>query len=135
MKVAIYTDGSTVKHNPGPSGIGAVILNSAKQELARISEFIGEATNNEAEYQAAITSVKKAKELGAAEVSLYTDSQLMQRQFTGAYSVNNDRILPLYFELVNLSREFRIFEMNHLGREHNNLADSLANSAARRGHN
>ncbi|MCK5061888.1 ribonuclease HI family protein [Candidatus Parcubacteria bacterium] len=132
QKLIIYTDGGA-RGNPGPSGIGAVILDDKKNLIAEISEYIGEATNNQAEYRAVVAAIKKAKELGAMEIQFYLDSQLVVEQLNGNYKVKNKGLQPLFVSVYNDSLSFKKVAYSHIPREQNKEADKLANMAMDRG--
>jgi len=124
-KVIIYTDGGC-RHNPGPAAIGAVIQDVDRVQLATISSYIGLGTNNQAEYHAVIAGLKKALSLGAAEVEVRSDSQLIVEQLNGRYRVKDAALKPLFQEAQNLSRRFRSFSISYIPREMNREADRLA---------
>ena len=91
-KLVIYTDGGA-RGNPGPAGIGAVIYDADRRLVAEVSEYLGVATNNQAEYQALIAALKKAVSLGAAELECYLDSELVVKQLKREYKVKNKALL------------------------------------------
>jgi len=124
--VTIYTDGAS-RGNPGYAGIGAVILDANGYCLMELSEWIGIATNNEAEYMALIKALEAAKELGARRVSVRADSELVVLQMKGAYAVKSPRLRPLFMKARRLKDEFDKFDINHVEREKNAHADMLAN--------
>ena len=124
--VTIYTDGAS-RGNPGYAGIGAVILDANGSCLMELSEWIGIATNNEAEYMALIKALEAAKELGARRVSVRADSELVVLQMKGAYAVKSPRLRPLFMKARRLKDEFDKFDINHVEREKNAHADMLAN--------
>ena len=126
FEVTIYTDGAS-RGNPGYAGIGAVILDAHGSCLMELSEWIGIATNNEAEYIALIKALEAAKELGARRVSVLADSELVVRQMQGAYAVKSPRLRPLFMKARRLKDEFDKFDINHVEREKNAHADMLAN--------
>ena len=131
-KIIIYTDGGA-RGNPGPAGIGAVLYNENQEVLAKISKYLGVATNNQAEYQALILALKKAIELGAEEVNCYLDSELVVCQLNREYKVKNKDLAPLFLDIYNLSLSFKKITFTHIPRERNKLADQLANEAMDRG--
>ncbi len=131
-KIIIYTDGGA-RGNPGPAGIGAVLYNEDQEVLAKISQYLGVATNNQAEYQALILALKKALELGAEEVNCYLDSELVVCQLNREYKVKNKDLAPLFLSIYNLSLSFKKITFTHIPRERNKLADQLANEAMDRG--
>jgi ribonuclease HI len=132
MKLIIYTDGGA-RGNPGPAGIGAVIYNENRQVVAEISEYLGVATNNQAEYKALIAAFKKVQVLGATELECYLDSELVVKQLKREYKVKNKDLAPLFLEIHNLSINFSRITYTHIPRERNKEADKLANEAMDRG--
>jgi len=131
-KVIIYTDGGA-RGNPGPAGIGAVIYDEHKKIIAEISEYLGVATNNQAEYKALISAFKKAAELGAKELDCYLDSELIVKQLKGEYRVKDKDLARLFLDIHNLSLSFKKISYTHVSRERNEAADRLANEAMDRG--
>jgi len=127
-KFIIYSDGGA-RGNPGPAGIGAVLKNEKGEIVATVSEYIGEATNNIAEYKAIIAAIKKAKELNATELNCYLDSELVVKQLKKEYKVKNQGLAPLYIKIYNLSQSFKKITYTHIRRELNKEADALANEA------
>lgn len=123
-KITIHTDGGA-RGNPGPAGIGAVLEYDGKKE--KLKKYIGETTNNQAEYQAVIMALERAKELGATEVVLFLDSELVQQQLTGNYRVKNAELQPLFVKVYNLSLSFQKIKYTHIPRAENKEADSLVN--------
>jgi len=126
LKLVINTDGAA-RGNPGPAGIGAVIRREDGTVLAEISRFLGHATNNVAEYTALILALEKAAALGAAEVEVFTDSELMVKQIHGEYRVKNEGLKGLYQKVQELAAGFSSFRITHVPREENKEADRLAN--------
>lgn len=131
--VIIHTDGGS-RGNPGPAGIGVVIEISGKKQ--EFSEYIGDArTNNEAEYEAMIFALKKAKSLlgkgkaKAAQLQCFSDSELMVKQLNHEYKLKEERIQRYFIEIWNLMLEFSQVEFFHIRREKNQEADKLANEA------
>ena len=131
-RLTIYTDGGA-RGNPGPGGIGVVIYDANRKKLAEISEPIGHATNNQAEYKAVIAAMKKAKELGAEELEFYLDSELIVKQLKREYKVKNADLAPLFLQIYNLEIGFKKVNFHHVPRERNKEADALANKAMDRG--
>jgi len=127
-RVTIFTDG-TSKNNPGPSAIGAVIKDQQGQTIARISQGIGHSTNNQAEYKAIIAALEEAIRLGARQVNLNSDSELVVRQLKGKYRVKKAALKPLYQQVKQLQSRLESFTINHIPREQNREADNLANAA------
>lgn len=120
MRVEVNCDGAS-RGNPGPAGIGAVVNGEG------YSEYIGRATNNQAEYRAVILGLEKALEMGADEVVLETDSNLVVNQLNGEWQVNEN--VELYERARELLDEFDDAEVRHVYREENESADRLANEA------
>lgn len=131
-KFIIFTDGGA-RGNPGPAGIGAVIYDERKALVAEISEYLGETTNNQAEYRALIAALKRATTLEAQEIECYLDSELVVKQLNREYKVKNKDLAPLFLEIHNLSLNFKKISYTHVPRERNKEADRLANEAMDRG--
>jgi ribonuclease HI len=127
-KGIIFSDGGA-RGNPGPSGIGAVITDEAGVLLAEISEYLGFGTNNQAEYKALLSALKKAVELGLEEVECRLDSELVVKQLNREYKVKNKELAPLFLEIHNISLSFKKISFTHIRREFNKEADRLANEA------
>ncbi len=127
MKLTIYSDGGA-RGNPGPAGIGFVIY-SGQQKIKESGEYIGEGTNNHAEYTALIKALGAAAELGATEVQCYLDSELVVRQLQGRYKVREENLKKLAGEVLSLTKNFKKIEFAHIPREKNKLADKLVNDA------
>ena len=125
-KAVIYTDGAS-SGNPGKSGIGVVIEFGGRTH--EISEHIGIATNNIAEYSALIRGLERASELGADSVEAFSDSELLVKQLTGVYRVKHENIIPLWKRARELSAGFRFFSISHLPRDLNKQADRLSKKA------
>lgn len=122
----VSCDGAS-RGNPGPAGIGVQITDDDGTVLAEIAEGLGETTNNVAEYTAAIEGLKRALELGATEVLLRSDSQLLINQLTGRYRVKTAHIIPLNRQVLALASKFDRIEFEHVRRERNTEPDRLAN--------
>ncbi len=127
-KWVIYTDGAS-RGNPGPSSIGAVVYDESGRELHTVSRRIGRATNNEAEYRAAIAGLEAALALGARDVELLKDSELVVRQLDARYKVRNPSLRRLFGRVKDLQWRFASFRVRHVRREQNRRADQLANEA------
>jgi len=126
IKAIIHTDGGA-RGNPGPSGIGAVVNINGTEHLYK--EYIGTATNNQAEYKAVILGLEKALALGVTDVDFYLDSELVQRQLIGQYKVKNQDLAPLFVKVWNLKQQFKQVKFHHVLREQNKKADLLVNEA------
>lgn len=122
-KALLYTDGAS-SGNPGESGIGVVLIMGDK--TYKISEYIGTATNNVAEYSALIRGLKMARELNVSSIEVFLDSELLVRQLRGIYRVRDKKLVALWEEAKNLFLCFRNFSISHIRRELNKKADALA---------
>ena len=127
-KLTIYSDGGA-RGNPGPAGIGAVIFNEKGNLVAEISEGIGEATNNQAEYRALLAGLTKVRELGAKEVEVFLDSELVVKQLNREYKVKDKELALLFVQAYNLTLGFKKVIFKHIRREKNEQADKLVNRA------
>lgn len=123
----IFADGGS-RGNPGPAGCGAVI-NVDGATVASISHYLGEATNNVAEYTGLVLALEKALEMGFKHVDVKMDSELVVRQMIGQYKVKNEGLIPLFERAYRLSLKFRSFSISHVRRAENKAADRLANAA------
>jgi len=128
MKLTMHTDGGA-RGNPGPSGIGVVISGEKGNILREVSEYIGKATNNQAEYKALIRGLEEAKKLRAGEVEVVMDSELIVKQIKQEYKVKNKDLAPLFARAWNLLNSFSSYKIRHVKREKNKKADKLANDA------
>lgn len=128
VKLYVYADGAS-RGNPGPAAIGVSVVDETGQELEAISKPLGVATNNQAEYHAAIEGVRLARMLGADEVELRVDSELLARQLEGRYRVKNPQLRPLFEQLLAELNSLRGWRVRHVPREQNRRADALANAA------
>jgi len=128
VKVVAFCDGGA-RGNPGPAGIGVTIRSPAKKVVAEISEAIGHATNNVAEYTAVKRALERARELGATDVEIVTDSKLLVEQLNGRYRVKNPTLQRLHAEVRAAARSFVSVTYRHVPRERNRRADALVNLA------
>lgn len=124
----LYADGAS-RGNPGPAAIGFVLRDSDDQVIHEGSEFIGRATNNEAEYRALIRGLQTAQGLGVRRLQVRLDSELVVRQLGGRYRVRSPGLRPLHQRVMELTKSFASFEVAHIPRESNRRADTLANRA------
>ena len=131
-KFIIYTDGGA-RNNPGPAGIGAVLMDENKNIVAEISEYIGLGTNNQAEYKALLAAIRKARELKAEEVEFYLDSELVVKQMKREYRVKDKELAQLFLKIYNISLGFKKISFTHVPRELNKEADKLVNEAIDKG--
>jgi ribonuclease HI/ketosteroid isomerase-like protein len=125
-KVVVHVDGGA-RGNPGPAAAAAVATAPDGTALGERSAFIGEATNNVAEYKAIQLGIELARELGASEVELVNDSQLVARQIGGEYKVKNKGLMPLFTETMKALRGFDRWSVRDVRREQNERADQLVN--------
>lgn len=130
-RLVIYTDGAA-RGNPGPAGAGVRIEGPDGAALAEIAEYLGETTNNVAEYRALLLGLERARVLGASQIEVRSDSELLVRQMTGAYRVRNEGLRPLVARAHALADAFASVAYVHVRRESNRAADRLANLAIER---
>ncbi len=124
----IYIDGAA-KGNPGKAGIGIIIYNQQGSVIKKVSEYIGIATNNVAEYLALIYGLQEALILKADRVSLYSDSELVLKQMKGIYRVKDNLLSQLFLLAQHLKRNFKKIEFLQVTHSENKEADRLANAA------
>ena len=129
-RVIIHADGAS-RGNPGPAAIGATIKDEQGKFIARISQRIGRATNNQAEYRAIIAALGEATRLGARQIELNLDSQLIVRQINGQYRVRNAALKPLYQQVKQLQSRLEGFTITRIPRQQNTEAHNLAVLALR----
>ena len=127
-KAVIFTDG-IAEPNPGPAGIGVAIKDEQGNLIATISQPIGYATNNQAEYKAIIAALEKVIGLGIKQVDMRSDSELVVRQINGRYRVKNAALKPLYRQVKQLQSQLNDFTITHIPRRLNKEADRLAGQA------
>lgn len=133
-KITIYIDGGS-RGNPGPAGTGVVFCNEKSQVIKKYSQFLGKATNNEAEYQALIFALKKFKALFGkkiacqSEIEINSDSELLVKQMTGKYKILDSKIQPLFLEAWNQKLDFKKTQFRLISRQKNQMADGLVNDA------
>jgi ribonuclease HI len=127
-KVIINADGAA-RGNPGPAAIGAILKDETGNTIGRISRAIGVTTNNQAEYRAIIVALEKAISLGARQVMVKSDSELVVKQINGQYKIKNTALRPLYQQVVKLTGALESFSITSIPREQNTGADALANQA------
>ena len=125
--LTIWIDGAC-SGNPGPAGVG-VVIKEGEQIIKEISKFIGEATNNIAEYTALKEALTQAQKETKGVVKIFTDSELLAKQVTGQYKIKNENLAVLFQEVSQLSLRFKSVEIQHIPRERNQQADKLATQA------
>ena len=124
----VYIDGAS-RGNPGPAGIGVVFMDGKARPVRQLSRYLGETTNNVAEYLALVYALQEALRAGYAALTVKTDSELLARQFSGRYRVRDAR-LRLFHDLArHLAEAFSACQVQHVPREQNALADRLAGRA------
>ncbi|HMC07156.1 MAG TPA: ribonuclease HI family protein [Solirubrobacterales bacterium] len=127
-RLVVHVDGGA-RGNPGPAAIAAVVAAPGGEVVEERSEVIGEATNNVAEYRALLLGIERARELGARELELVGDSELIVRQVRGEYRVKDAALRELH-QQVNLALAgFQRWSIRHVRRDENAAADALVNAA------
>ncbi len=129
--LVIYADGAS-RGNPGDSGIGVVIREPGGRVVTTLSESIGHATNNMAEYMALVRGLEEALLLQPSAVSVYVDSELVARQISGVYKVKNPHLHALVERVRRLCRQIPSVSIEHIPREKNREADKLARAGSRK---
>jgi len=129
MHLIIHTDGGA-RGNPGPAAAGVSIVDAATGEAVHeAGYYLGETTNNVAEYQGLLRALAKAQQLGATRVSVRSDSQLMVRQIHGQYRVKSEALRPLFRDVIKHLQAMEAWDVEHVRRAGNQRADQLANAA------
>ena len=126
--MVVHVDGGA-RGNPGPAAVAAVASDPGAGVLAERKAYIGEATNNVAEYRALLLGLELARELGAASVEVINDSELVARQIEGRYKVKHPGLKPLHLEAMKALRQFGSWSVRSVRRESNERADQLVNEA------
>jgi formyltetrahydrofolate-dependent phosphoribosylglycinamide formyltransferase len=126
--ITIYTDGGS-RGNPGPAAGAFVIIDQDGKQLCSQAKFLPVATNNIAEYTALVCALEKAKSLGADNLKIFSDSELMVKQLNGDYKVKNDNIRQLFKQCLDALAGFQSWQINYIPRTENKLADKLVNRA------
>ncbi len=133
-KIIVYTDGGS-RGNPGPAALGVVIKDEKGNLIKKYGEALGAKTNNEAEYAAVVSALKKIKALFGKEktkkmvVDMRMDSELVAKQLTGKYKIEVERLFPLFIKIWNLKMDFKNISYTHVPREQNKEADQMVNEA------
>jgi len=133
-RIIIYIDGGS-RGNPGPAALGVVFCNQKGQKIKEYSEYLGETTNNEAEYQACIFALQKFKALFGkklaknTEIEIKSDSELLVKQLSGKYKILDEKIQPLFLKVWNLKFDFKKVNFRLISRNKNKEADQLVNEA------
>lgn len=126
--IEIFIDGAS-RGNPGPSGIGIVFCDGSNNVVKKLFKYVGNATNNIAEYSALIYGLQEALIDRYEDLVIKSDSELLTRQLRGEYRVKNENLRTYYEQFLHLSRGFNKIEVISIARENNSLADKLANKA------
>lgn len=128
VRTRLFTDGAA-RGNPGPAGAGAVIISPDGHVVAKVGKFLGDETNNVAEYMGLIIGLKRAKAMGIKELDVLADSELMVKQLNGDYAVKAEHLKPLHDEARALFKAFTDIAIRHIPREENAQADAMSNRA------
>ena len=128
MRVVVHVDGGA-RGNPGPAAAAAVVSTPEGEGLDEAAETLGTATNNVAEYRGLLLGLLRAKELGATEVEVVNDSELVAKQVNGQYKVKHPDMKPLHAAATEVLGEFARWEMRSVPRAQNAHADALVNRA------
>ncbi len=128
VTATLYTDGGA-RGNPGPAGAGFVLTRPDDSVICSGGRYLGETTNNVAEYEALIWGMECARDSGVRTLSVYSDSELLVKQLNGLYRVKHPNLKPLYARARTLIQGFSMVKVNHVRREKNTVADGLANEA------
>jgi len=128
MRVIVHVDGGA-RGNPGPAAVGAVVADPEGTVLDESAETIGTATNNVAEYRAVLLGIERARALGATQLELVNDSELVARQLQGVYKVKHAAMRPLHHAATRALRNFERWSIRSVPRAQNAHADALVNQA------
>jgi ribonuclease HI len=128
MKLIVHVDGGA-RGNPGPAAAACVVSSPEGEVLSERSQLLGTATNNVAEYRALLLGLQCASELGASEVDVVGDSELIAKQVRGVYKVRHEAMRPLYSEAMRALRQFDRWSIRTVPRAQNEQADALVNAA------
>ena len=128
QKIKIYTDGGA-RGNPGPAGVGVVVYDVDDNIIDTKSEYIGEATNNQAEYRAVVVAMELISKYEVDEINFFLDSELVVKQLNREYKVKNKGLAPLFVKIYNNTFKYKKVTFTHVRREFNKEADKLANIA------
>jgi formyltetrahydrofolate-dependent phosphoribosylglycinamide formyltransferase len=132
-RIVAHIDGGS-RGNPGPAAAGFVLNDSNGTRLQAKAVVLGEATNNVAEYTALVKALEAARQTGAKEIDVFSDSELLVKQINGQYKVKSEQIAPLFQQAIDLLGRFRDWKVRHVSREKNKEADKLVNQALDLGH-
>ncbi|MGD0473682.1 MAG: ribonuclease HI family protein [Candidatus Velthaea sp.] len=127
MRLTIFADGGS-RGNPGPAAAGAVVTDDCGTVVREIGTFLGVTTNNVAEWTGLISGLQAALELGADEIVIRLDSELVIKQITGVYRVKHPNMVPLHAQAKALLKKFRHVDIKHVPRRENAAADAVVNA-------
>lgn len=127
-EITIHSDGAA-RGNPGPAGAGATLTSADGKVVAEVCRYLGEMTNNQAEYHALLLALEEAKRLGATGLRVFVDSELVARQLKGEYRVKNKALRPVFQDVLRLLRSVGAYTIEYMPRSKNRRADQLANLA------
>ncbi len=127
-EIIAHIDGGS-RGNPGPAAAGFTLADSAGTQLQAKAFFLGQATNNVAEYTSLVKALEAAKQIGAEQLTVFSDSELLVRQINGQYKVKSELIRPFFRQAVSLLGEFKNWRVRHITRDKNEQADKLVNQA------
>jgi len=127
-EIIAYIDGAS-RGNPGPAAAGFVLTDPVESQSQAKAFFLGRSTNNVAEYTALVKALEAAKQIGAEQLTVFSDSELLVKQLNGEYKVKSEQIRPLFRQAVDLLGEFDNWKVKHITREQNKEADKLVNQA------
>jgi len=127
-EIVAHTDGAS-RGNPGPAAAGFILTDSAANQIQAKAFFLGQATNNVAEYTAIVKALEAIKQLGAKQLIVYSDSELLVKQLNGEYKIKSEQIRPFFQQATDLLSEFKNWKVQHIRREKNKEADKLVNQA------
>jgi formyltetrahydrofolate-dependent phosphoribosylglycinamide formyltransferase len=127
-QITIYTDGGS-RGNPGPAAAGFILADPKGNQLQAKALFLGQTTNNVAEYTAIVKALESAKQIGVKRVTVFSDSELLVKQVNGQYKVKSEQIRPLFRQAIDLINDFEDCKVKHITRDKNKQADELVNQA------
>jgi formyltetrahydrofolate-dependent phosphoribosylglycinamide formyltransferase len=127
-QITVYTDGGS-RGNPGPAAAGFILADHNGTQLQAKALFLGQTTNNVAEYTAIIKALEAAKQIGAKRLTVFSDSELLVKQINGQYKVKSEQLRPLFRQAIDLINEFEDCKVKHTTRDKNKQADELVNQA------
>ncbi len=127
-EIVVYIDGGS-RGNPGPAAAAFILTDSGGVQLQAKALFLGQTTNNVAEYTAIVKALQAAEQIGAKQITIFSDSELLVKQINGQYKVKSELIRPFFWQAVKLLNEFESWKVQFVPREKNKEADKLVNQA------